>query len=67
MQKYYRKELSLLVTIPGVSEKFVTLIIAESRADMQAFAQSNIFVSWVGFSPRNDESAGKFKLPIDDE
>ncbi len=60
-QKYYQKELSLLKTIPGVSEKSATQIIAESGADMQAFADSKKFVSWVGFSPRNDESAGKFK------
>lgn len=60
-RKHYQKELSLLETIPGVSEKSATQIIAESGADMQAFADSKKFVSWVGFSPRNDESAGKFK------
>ena len=60
-RKHYQKELSLLVTIPGVSEKSATQIIAESGADMRAFAESKKFVSWVGFSPRNDESAGKFK------
>ncbi len=60
-KKHYQKELSLLKTIPGVSDKSATQIIAESGADMQAFAQSKKFVSWVGFSPRNDQSAGKFK------
>lgn len=57
----YKKELGLLLTIPGISKISALIIIAETGADMRAFANSNKFSAWTGLRPRNDESAGKYK------
>lgn len=59
--RLYKSEKELLESIPGISDKCSTQIIAESGADMKAFYSSKRYVSWVGFCSRNDESAGKFK------
>jgi len=60
-QKYYQKEFSLLLTIPGISETSAMIVIAETGADMRAFENSGKFSGWTGLRPRNDESAGKYK------
>ncbi len=46
--------LTRLHTIPGVERRT-----AEIGADMQRFPSAGHLVSWVGFSPGQDESAGK--------
>jgi transposase len=58
---HYQKELSLLLTIPGISDISAMIIIAETGADMKAFENSGKFTGWTGLRPRNDESAGKYK------
>lgn len=60
-QKHYSKELSLLLTIPGISNISAMIILAETGADMKAFENSGKFSGWTGLRPRNDESAGKYK------
>ena len=58
---HYKKELGLLLTIPGISKIAALIIIAETGADMKLFESSNKFSAWTGLRPRNDESAGKYK------
>ena len=60
-QQHYKKELSLLMTIPGISKIAAMILIAETGADMKAFENSGKFTGWTGMRPRNDESAGKYK------
>jgi transposase len=57
----YLQELDLLMSMPGISTLAAMLIIAETGADMRAFATSSKFTGWTGLRPRNDESAGKYK------
>ena len=49
----------LLTTLPGVSELTAQVMVAEIGVDMGRFAASAHLISWAGFCPRNDESAGK--------
>lgn len=60
-KEHYSKELSLLMTIPGISLVSAMIVIAETGADMKAFENSGKFAGWTGLRPRNDESAGKYK------
>src|SRR3990167_1106729 len=60
-QTHYKKELELLLTIPGTCEISAMIIIAETGANMKVFENSGKFFGWTGLRPRNDESAGKFK------
>jgi len=57
----YESMITLLCTIPGISELSATYIIAETGVDMSAFSNSGKLVSWAGLCPRNDESAGVIK------
>ncbi|WP_421381024.1 IS110 family transposase (plasmid) [Paraburkholderia sp. DD10] len=54
-----RQHVSLLTTIPGVSELTAQVILAEIGTDMTRFIDAGHLVSWAGMCPRNDESAGK--------
>ncbi|TAE17976.1 MAG: IS110 family transposase [Bacteroidetes bacterium] len=58
---YYKEEMTLLESIPGIKQQASMQIIAETGADMSQFENSSKITSWVGFRPRNDESAGKIK------
>lgn len=58
---HYQQEMTLLQTIPGISQISAMIIIAETGADMRAFENSGKFSGWTGLRPRNDESAGKYK------
>jgi transposase len=49
----------LLCTIPGVGRRAAEVILAETGADMTAFASAKHLASWAGMCPGNDESAGK--------
>lgn len=51
--------LARLQTIPGVERRTAEVIIAEIGTDMQRFPSAGHLVSWAGFSPGQDESAGK--------
>lgn len=59
--KYYKKELQLLCTIPGIQKLSAMIIIAELGVDMKTFVTAAMLVGWAGLRPRNDESAGKIK------
>jgi transposase len=58
---YYKQEISLLCTIPGVQKLSAMQILAEIGNDLSAFITSSQLTGWAGLRPRNDESAGKIK------
>ena len=60
-QEKYPDELRRLQTIPGVSERTATSLIAEIGRDMSKFETANHLAAWSGLRPRNDESNRKFK------
>ena len=55
----FHTEVLLLTTIPGVSDLSASVIRAEIGGDMSRFASVGHLISWAGFCPRSDESAGK--------
>jgi transposase len=55
----FRAAVSLLTTMPGVSETTAHVLIAEIGTDMTRFPTVGHLISWAGFCPRLDESAGK--------
>lgn len=55
----FREELTLLKTIPGVSDQVARTLLAEIGADMNQFPTAAQLVSWAGLCPRLNESAGK--------
>ena len=59
--KWFPEQMKNLQTVPGVSLRSATSVIAELGTDMSAFEDAAHLVSWSGLKPRNDESAGKIK------
>ena len=57
--KWFPKQMKNLQTVPGISLRSATSIIAELGTDMSSFEDAAHLVSWSGLKPRNDESAGK--------
>ena len=55
----FHAEITLLTTIPGVSDLSARVIIAEIGNDMSRFPTEGHLISWAGLCPRNDVSAGK--------
>ena len=55
----FRTAITLLITIPGVSELTARTIGAEIGTDMSRFPTHGHLISWAGLCPRHDESAGK--------
>ncbi len=55
----FRAAVSLLTTMPGVSETAAAVIVAEIGTDMSLFPSAGHLLSWAGLCPRLDESAGK--------
>lgn len=55
----FRAAISLLTTMPGISDTAARVIIAEVGVDMARFPTAGHLVSWAGLCPRLDESAGK--------
>ena len=55
----FRAAVSLLTTMPGLSETAAAVIVAELGPDMAPFPTAGHLVSWAGLCPRLDESAGK--------
>jgi transposase len=55
----FRAAVSLLTTMPGISETTARVIVAEIGTDMSRFPSVGHLISWAGFCPRLDESAGK--------
>ena len=55
----FRAVVSLLMTMPGVSETAAAVILGEIGDDMSKFPSAGHLLSWAGLCPRLDESAGK--------
>lgn len=55
----FRRQIELLITIPGVSTRSAEMILAEIGADMARFPSAAHLASWAGMCPGNYESAGK--------
>jgi transposase len=55
----FRAAVRLLTTMPGLSETTARVLIAEIGTDMSRFPSVGHLISWAGFCPRLDESAGK--------
>ena len=55
----FRAAHALLKTMPGISDTVAAVILAEVGADIRPFPTAGHLVSWAGFAPRLDESAGK--------
>ena len=58
-QMTWHKAVTLLSTIPGVSERSAFGILAEIGIKMQQFPTAGHLASWAGVCPGNHESAGK--------
>ena len=55
----FRAAVSVLTTMPGLSETTARVLVAEIGTDMTRFPSVGHLISWAGFCPRLDESAGK--------
>jgi transposase len=55
----FRAAVSLLATMPGVSDTVARVMVAEIGTDMTRFPSAGHLVSWAGLCPRLHESAGK--------
>ena len=55
----FRAAVSLLTTMPGVSDTAARVLLAEIGDDMTRFPTAGHLVSWAGLCPRLDVSAGK--------
>jgi transposase len=55
----FRSAVSLLTTMPGLSDTTARVLIAEIGTDMTRFPTVGHLISWAGLCPRLDESAGK--------
>jgi transposase len=55
----FRTAITILTTIPGVSDLSARVIMAEIGNDMSRFPTDGHLISWAGLCPKNDESAGK--------
>jgi transposase len=55
----FRAAISLLTTMPGISDTVARVIVAEIGVDMARFPTAGHLVSWGGLCPRLDISAGK--------
>lgn len=55
----FRAAADLLKTMPGISDTVAAVILAEISDNIRPFPTAGHLVSWAGFAPRLDESAGK--------
>jgi transposase len=55
----FRPVLTLLKTVPGISDRVAVTIVAETGADMSRFPTAAHLASWAGVCPGNHESAGR--------
>ncbi len=55
----FRAALTLLTTMPGLSDTAARVLLAEIGDDMARFPSAGHLVSWAGLCPRLHESAGK--------
>ena len=57
----FRTLITLLSTMPGIARLAAQVILAEIGTDMSRFLTAGHLVSWTGFCPGHNESAGKRK------
>ena len=57
----FRHHIENLTTIPGISDVAAHVIAGEVGLDMSRFPTAGNLISWAGFCPRLDESAGKHR------
>lgn len=57
----FRTQVTLLKSMPGVSDQVARTLLAEIGADMKQFPTAEQLVSWAGLCPQLRESAGKRK------
>jgi len=55
----FRPVLTLLKTVPGISDRVAVTIVAETGADMSRFPTVAHLASWAGVCPGNHESVGR--------
>ncbi|MFE7117206.1 IS110 family transposase [Streptomyces sp. NPDC057654] len=55
----FRRQVELLVTIPGVSTRAAEVILAEIGDDIARFPSAADLASWAGVCPGNNESGGR--------
>lgn len=55
----FAEDLERLDTIPGIGRRTAELIVTETGVDMSLFPSAAHYVSWAGFAPGQNESAGK--------
>jgi transposase len=55
----FRIAVDLVSTAPGIASLGARAIVSEIGTDMNRFPSDGHLLSWAGFCPRNDESAGK--------
>jgi transposase len=60
-QASFRTLISLLCTIPGISDLAAKTILAEIGTDMGRFSTAGHLLAWAGMCPGQNESAGKRK------
>lgn len=58
---YYKEELKLLCSVPGIQKLSAMTMVAELGVNLKTFATAASLVGWAGLRPRNDESAKKIK------
>ena len=55
----FREAIRRLQTIPGISTRVAEIVVAEIGVNMSIFPTAGHLVSWAGFCPQMNESAGK--------
>jgi transposase len=55
----FQERAALLMTMPGISATTAHVIVGEIGIDMSRFPTAAHLISWAGFCPRSDETAGK--------
>src|ERR1041384_605246 len=55
----FRVSAQRVTQIPGIADVAAAAIVSEIGVDMSRFQTSAHIISWAGFCPKNDESAGK--------
>lgn len=55
----FEAAITLLKSIPGISDRVAQIVVAETGADMSVFPTPGQLCAWAGLAPANYESAGK--------
>jgi transposase len=55
----FRVAVEQVSSVPGIGDIGAQVIVSEIGTDMSRFPSDGHLISWAGFCPRNDESAGK--------